>query len=478
MADTATVERPAARRRLEDLPAPPGLPFVGQTFAAEPSRLHRQLEAWRDACGDVFRVQIGSRRFLVVADPEATAAALRDRPAGMGRTSRTVAASARMGFPGVFSVNGEHWRRQRSMVMAALDPAHIKTYFPSLARVTGRFAGHWGRAADDGRPIELTSDLMRYTVDAISGLAFGVDINTIETEGDVIQRHLDQILPAFFRNLMSPVPAALRALSPAQRRVNVAVREVGRAVQDFIAQARARLAADPALRERPRNLIEAMLVEREKPDSQLDDADLAGNVMTMLLAGEDTTANTLAWMIYLLSRNPEALAKARAEVDGVLQGERWPQGLEQLSKLDYVEACAHETMRQKPVAPIIVQQTHRPSVVAGVELPADALVIFLMRSGSLDARHFPEPQRFEPARWLEGGGADAGSAKRVAMPFGAGPRICPGRYLALVEIKMVAAMLLAGFEIESVDTPDGGDAVERLALTMSPVGLKLRLRRR
>jgi len=142
-----------------------------------------------------------------------------------------------------------------------------------------------------------------------------------------------------------------------------------------------------------------------------------------------------------------------------------------------VEACANETMRLKPVAPINTAQAVRDSVVAGIEIPAGQLVICLMRPAAMDARHFPRPGQFDPARWLADGGPAraAASAKRASMPFGAGPRLCPGRYLAMLEIKMAMAMLLAGFDIESVTTPDGGEAREHLALTMSPVGLRLKV---
>ncbi|MDE2275712.1 MAG: cytochrome P450, partial [Burkholderiales bacterium] len=272
---------------------------------------------------------------------------------------------------------------------------------------------------------------------------------------------------------------------PADRRLDRHVAALREAVQGFIAQARARLAAEPARRAAPANLIEAMIVARDSPASGLGDRDVAGNVLTMLLAGEDTTANTLSWMVYLLSRHPAALARARDEVRAVLGDDRVPTRLEQLAALDYVEACAHETMRLKPVAPLLVMQAARATVVAGVALPAGGLMVFLSRAGSMDARHFAQPEAFEPARWLKptgpqagGGVAAPGSAKRVSMPFGAGPRICPGRYLALLEMKMAMAMLLGSFEIESVATPDGGPARERMAFTMSPVGLKLRLRAR
>ncbi|HWI12156.1 MAG TPA: cytochrome P450, partial [Burkholderiaceae bacterium] len=105
-----------------------------------------------------------------------------------------------------------------------------------------------------------------------------------------------------------------------------------------------------------------------------------------------------------------------------------------------------------------------------------------MRGDSVSERHFAEPQAFRPERWLaEAGPAQAAStsaAKRVSMPFGAGPRVCPGRYLALLEIKMAMAMLLAHFDIVAVDTPDGAEAAEHMAFTMMPVGLRMRLRAR
>jgi len=93
---------------------------------------------------------------------------------------------------------------------------------------------------------------------------------------------------------------------------------VKRAIDDFISQARARLAADPARRERPPNLLESMLVAADAADSGLGDDDVAGNVLTMLLAGEDTTANTIAWMLYLMTRHPHTLERARREVDAAL----------------------------------------------------------------------------------------------------------------------------------------------------------------
>src|SRR5262249_34595034 len=158
------------------------------------------------------------------------------------------------------------------------------------------------------------------------------DINTIESDGEVIQRHLDKVLPALVKNLFTPFPWLRRLPTPANLRLNGHLRALRVAVEGFIADARARLDANPALREAPQNLIEAMVAARDRPGSGVDDEDVAGNVLTMLLAGEDTTANTLAWMIYLLSRHPAALSRARDEVHAVLGGAALP-AREQLDRL-------------------------------------------------------------------------------------------------------------------------------------------------
>jgi len=244
-------------------------------------------------------------------------------------------------------------------------------------------------------------------------------------------------------------------------------------------QARARLRKDPSRSEHPQNLLEAMLVAADQPDSGTDDRHVAGNVLTLLLAGEDTTANTIAWMIDLLWRHPRTLARAAEEVRRVIADPVHPT-LEEVGRLDYIEACAHETMRLKPVAPILPLQTLRETTIGDVQVPAGIVIFSLIRRDSVSEAYVPRPDGFEPERWLVDGGPGraASAAKRVSMPFGAGPRICPGRYLALLEMKMAMATLLGRFEIGSVDTPDGGEARERLSFTMAPVGLRMRLRGR
>ncbi|MCZ6889269.1 MAG: cytochrome P450 [Gammaproteobacteria bacterium] len=461
----------ARPRTIESLPGPRGLPVLGNALQIDASRIHHVLEGWTRQYGSFFRFSMGARKVLAIADPQAINAVLKDRPDTFHRTRRVVSIGREVGLTGVFFANGDAWRQQRRMVMSAFDPAHIKRYFPSLVTVTERLLRRWRAAAESGREIELQSDLMRFTVDVTAGLAFGTDINTLESQGDVIQQHLDRVLPTISRRLIAPFTYWRVLKLPADRRLDRHLREIHRAIQGFIAAARERMRADPALCEKPSNMIEAMIAARDAGDSGVDDDDVAGNVFTMLIAGEDTTANTLAWMIYLLSRTPAAMERAVIEVDGAIGEGGIVRRFEQAGSLPYLDACASEAMRLKPVAPVIFSQVARDTTVAGIAVPAGTIVCLILRAGAVDERHFPDPQSFNPARWLA---ADS-AAKRVSMPFGAGPRLCPGRYLALLEIKMVMAMLLRNFDVQSVSSASGRPAIERMALTMAPEPLRMRL---
>jgi len=468
-------------REIAELPGPRGLPVLGNLLQVRRSTIHQDVERWSREHGPYFRFSLGGRQLLGVADHEALHALLRDRPEGFRRTRLLESIGNEMGLKrGVFGANGEAWKRQRRMVMAGFDPSHVKAYFPSLLKVTQRLRGRWQTAARSGSAIDLQADLMRFTVDAIAGLAFGTDINTLESDADVIQRHLDKIFPAFFKRLFSFFPTWRYVRSAADRELARSIEAVNLQIDVFIQQARARLQADPARREHPPNLLEAMIVSAGAGDAAVvSDEEVAGNVMTMLLAGEDTTANTLAWMIYLLQRHPEALQRAQAEVRS-LAPDAGGFTSEQMASLDFLEACAHETMRLKPVAPFQVTEALRETVIADIRIPAGTMVWCVMRGDTMQERYFPNAESFEPQRWLATGapGEAANSAKRVSIPFGAGPRVCPGRYLALLEIKMAAAMLLAHFDIESVTTPSGAEAAELMSFTMTPVGLQMRLRER
>ncbi len=470
----------APLRSIADLPGPRGIPVLGNALQIKLDRIHLDVEKWGREFGPFFRFKLGTMNAFAVTDHEVIAGLLKDRPDGFRRTTRSSTVGLEMGLkPGVFGAEGQAWRDQRRMVMASFAPGHVRAYFPSLLKVTKRLQGRWQKAARSGTTIVLQEDLMRYTVDGVAGLAFGTDMNTLESDHEVIQQHLDKIFPALFRRIFARFPYWRYFRLKVDRELDRSVVAINEAIGQFIAQARERMRNNPALREQPTNLLEGMIAAADQGDSGVNDQHVAGNVLTMLLAGEDTTANTLAWMIYLLQRNPQALQRATEEVMRLAPA---PADFtpEQMASLDYLEACASETMRLKPVGPFIVLEALRDHTVADIHVPQGTFVWCVMRHDSVSQSHFPDPTAFNPARWLDHADPSLtpSSPKRVAMPFGAGARVCPGRYLAMLEIKMAMAMLLSSFEIDSVGTPDGGEAREHMAFAMSPVGLTLRLRER
>jgi cytochrome P450 len=476
------------RRRISDLPGPRGIPWLGVALQVNPIKFHQDVERWARQHGPFYCVKLAAQRFLVVSDPEAINTVLRDRPTGFRRW-QVAADVAReiLGWDGLFFAEGESWERQRRMVMSAFSPGQVRNYFPALHKVVLRLQGRWQTAACAGTPVALQADLMRYTVDGVAGLSFGIDVNTLESEGDVIQHHLDKVFPLMQKRILSPLPLWRYVKLPADRELDRSVAIVNQAIESFITQARHRLKVEPSRREQPQNLIEAMLVAADQHGSGITEQDVLGNVWTMLLAGEDTTANTLAWMVHLLHRHPEALRRAREEVLRLAPDpSRYTP--EAIAGLAYVEACAHEALRLRPVAPFFALEALRDTVLQGVEVPTGTQLLLVMRNHSTDPQHVARGDAFDPDRWLasEGGATDSPSGpihtpsglKRVSTPFGAGPRVCPGRYLALLEIKMAMAMLLSCFDIDSVQTPGGGEPDEELKFAMAPSALEMRISQR
>jgi cytochrome P450 len=436
--------------------------------------MHLQLEDWARRYGTPYRLRLIGRNMLVVADATMITEALRARPWTFRRARPVQSVFREMGIAGVFSAEGATWERQRRLVMRAFDPAHLKRYFPSLVTVTARLRRRWEKAAATGAVLDIQAELMRYTVDVTAGLAFGADINTIDGGEDVIQRHLENIFPMVNRRTTAPFPYWRHVRLPADRALERDLAAARHAVEGFIAQARTRLAADAGLRERPGNLIEALLAARDAPGSEFSDADVSGNVFTALLAGEDTTANTLAWLCYYLGEEPAAQDALHAEAASTLGAAPQVDAFEQLNALPYTEAATREAMRLRPVAPVLSFEALEDTQLGGYALGAGDIVGALMRLPGMDPMLLDAPETFRPERWLAADDARLTAAKKALMPFGGGPRFCPGRYLALAEIKMVTSMLARNFRI----VREPGAVGERYQLSMMPTNLRVRLQSR
>jgi cytochrome P450 len=480
---SSTGRQSAAIRRIADIAGPRGWPVLGNMPQIDVPRVHEQLEAWAAIYGPIYRVRLMFRDALVVSRPDLVAAIFRDRPDGWRRMRSVQSVLRETGTHGVFSAEGDDWRRQRRLVMAAFDPGHLRGYFPSLLRVTERLKQRLDAAARDGEWIDLQRVLMRYTVDVIAGLAFGIDMNTQQDPDNALQSHLDKVFPMFTRRITAAFPRWRYFKLPSDRVFDRHLAQLHAAVRGFVDAARKRIERDPRLRVQPTNLLEAMLAAHDDQTGALSEEELVGNVFTLLLAGEDTTANTLCWTLHLLHEHREAWRELVADVDRSLGADPLPRSFEAAGELESIEHCANESMRLRPVAPLLFMENNRAITLDGIAIPAGSFVICLTRPGAVDALAADDAASFRPSRWrraaipVDAGQSDAASRAilKASIPFGAGPRICPGRYLALLEMKMVLAMLARNYELIEVSTDDGAPPQERFAFTMFPVGLRMKI---
>lgn len=465
-------------KTIADIRGPKGLPILGNAHQIDIEKFHLRLEKWSDEFGPIFKFRMGPMKIVAVADSDAINSLLRDRPDGYRRRRSIEAVIAELGFNGVFSAEGENWKRQRKIVTMALNSAHINQFFPKLLETTERLLRRWEGAADSGASVDLSRDVMRYTVDITTQLAFGVNANTLNTDGPVIQQQLDKVFPMLGSRMNALFPYWRYFRLPKDRELDRAMLGIRETVNGFIADCRERMREQPSLYDEPTNFLEAIIAaQRAEVGTKFTDDEIYANVLTLLLAGEDTTANTIAWAGKYFVDFPECFARARAEVDAVVGSAATITQHEQLSRLPYIDAFANETMRLKPVGPLFPMETIKTVELMGYELPPRTALVALTRYAAVDDANFAEPDRFNPERWST---ADTQNASphnaQASIPFGTGPRFCPGRNLALAEIKMALAMLCSNFDIELCNPSE--TIQEKLAFAMVPTNLTVRFARR
>jgi cytochrome P450 len=465
-------------RTVSELPAPRALPVIGNLHQIELEHFHEQLEQWCDELGPIFKIRMGMRDVVCISDTATINEMLRERPSMYRRVRSIESITSEMNIKGVFSAEGDEWKLQRKVVALALNSAHINRFFPKLFATTENLERHWRKLASDNTGVELCRNVMRYTVDVTTQLAFGIDVDTIGTDGPVVQQHLDKVFPTLHRRINAPFPYWRYFRLPSDRALDRSLKAIEETVNEIIIECRQRMENNPELYTSPTNFLEAIIsAQVSESGSNFTDKQIYANVLTLLLAGEDTTANTIAWACKYFIDYPEHFARAREEVDDLLGSNGIPTSPEQLKEFPFIEAFVNETMRLKPVGPIAPMETNEVVELLGCQVPAGTSIFGLLRHIAVDQRNFEHAKEFNPERWLvKRDSASSSHDTSAFLPFGSGPRFCPGRNLALTEIKMVIAMLCKNFDI-SLANPDV-PVQEKLAFAMMPKNLNVKFAQR
>ena len=376
------------------------LPTVASNLhQIRPSTLQSVAEGWCVRHGPIFRFDLGRSRVVCIGEIDTINAILRDRPAGFRRSRELKEGSDETGLSGVFVAEGEEWRRQRRLAVTALNSNHLNRYFHVVRTSTERLHRRLREAARGTATVDIGGELTSYTVDITSALAFGHDLNTLERRDNELQGHIQRVIQTSGRRLGIPVPYWRWIRLPSDRATDRSLEAIRRAVEQFIEQARARMVARPQLRETPENFLEGMLAAQET-DGTFSDNEIVGNTFTLLLAGEDTTAHTMAWTMWLLASRPEIQELCAQEADEVLGGEPFPVAYETVEHLRYGEAVLRESMRLKPVAPIVGVEPLADTSLLGTRIPSGTRLMLLTRHASMHVGGYRQAGDFDPERWL------------------------------------------------------------------------------
>lgn len=442
------------------------------------SSVHLLFEDWGRQFGPIYRVKVGGQRLVVVGDRQAVDEILRDRPEGYSRGNQLRAVLEELGVPGnlptegeprIQIAEGEDWKRQRQLDVAALNPSYLESYFITVHAAVERLYRRLLEAAHDASSIDVTELLISFTMDATSSLSLGHERNAPKGGNAESLDHLERILATFARRLGAPIPYWRWLKLPADRALDRSLRALFGEIEGFVSQAKEEMEERPDRYRAPENLLEGLLAA-QRADGAVSVEEVVYHVFMNLIAGVETTAFTLSWAIGLLGLHPHIQARLANEAVEVLGDEPIVGEYSATKRLAYAEAVLWESLRLKTVGPLMPVEANEDKVVCGVDIPAGTSLVLLLRLASRTAAG--RSDEFYPERWLE----DSDETRPLkSLGFGAGPRFCPGRNLALMETKTVISMIARNFELE---VSDSAEVQEYFGISMSPRGLRVRVRTR
>ena len=334
---------------------------------------------------------------------------------------------------GLLTSEGESWRRQRGLIQPAFRRENILAYAPVMIRAAEQMLESW-RGREERN---IHADFMHVTLEIVAQCLFGAQVSDAAARvGKAMEVITDRFLTD--ASLAMLLPFDIPDLFGEKRR---AISELNKIINGVIRERR-------ASGERRADLLDMLLSVRDADGHPMREEQLRDEVMTLFLAGHETTAIALSWTCFLVAKHPEVEAKLIDELRQVLSG--GTPSIEDLPRLHYTEMVLKEAMRLYPAVWGLGRRAIAECEFGGYRIPAGTNVFMFQWLTQRDPRFFSEPERFDPERWREDP-VRAGKIPRFAyFPFGGGPRVCVGAAFAMIEAALLLAMIQQKFHLDLV----------------------------
>lgn len=415
---------------LSEMPGPRGNPVLGsmRDFQRDKLGFIRGLTRY----GDVARYRTAHLTWYQINHPEGIRRVLQENNRNYGKGALTLGFFKPVVGEGLVTSEGALWLRQRRLIQPIFHRRSVAAFGSLMTDETLAMLERWRPAMEAGVPLDVPAEMARLTLDIVTGALFHAHVG----EGpEVIGRAINTIIEDLGFRFEVPFYPPRRVPTPRNRRFRDAMRTVDRAVYAIIA-GRRREGRDEE------DLLALLMGTRDEATGEaMGDKQLRDEVMTMFLAGHETTANALSWALYLISTHPDVERRLREELDNVLGADRRVPTIRDLPDLAYTKMVVDETLRLYPPAWITNRQAIAEDEILGHRIPAKS---FVSLSPYVLHRHpdfWERPDAFDPERFAPG--RDNGRPRFAYFPFGGGPRQCIGQSMALVEAQLVLATVLA-----------------------------------
>lgn len=415
-------------------PGPPRSAMFTLLRKLASDRLGIMTEA-RDVYGDAVRVVIGPKTLYIFNDPEYAKHVLADNAGNYHKGIGYVEARRALG-DGLLTSEGELWRKQRRTIQPVFQHKRIAGQAGVIAAEAARLVERL-RARIGAGPVDVLKELTGLTLGVLGTALLDADLSAFESAGHSFEAVQDQAM--FEMESLGMVPMWLPL--PKQRRFRRAKRDLARIVDELVADRNAHPSVDG-----DDVLTRLIASTAAEADPRVGERRMRDELVTLLLAGHETTASTLGWTLYLLDQNPDVLARLRAEVLDVV-GDRTP-GYADLERLTYTSMVLQETMRLYPPVWQLSRNAQGDDEIGGYHVPAGSDVLICPYTLHRHPKLWDEPLRFDPDRFDPG---VPNSRPRYAyIPFGAGPRFCVGNHLGLLEATLVLVTLVRDLRLTTV----------------------------